>query len=248
MIVPTNFHEWACSLSGCDGGNIGADVWISGIEWGGGSYDQGKYYSRDLPQEISAGEYKSCATTYDWAGSLTYRYGVSFAKLYAAMNGRKVEEFREFVRDLDGSQVFKLNLYPIAFDSTDPMQWKNYNLDKITGFSEKHIFQTWCFYNRFPVLTSLVAEYRPKTIIGTGNSYLRDFFSCFGGNRRNVATIQSGEIATQSPNNRRSARRFYWAKISSQTTLFVIPFFSGSNGLNSNELLQQMGYEIARLT
>jgi len=28
------FYEWATSLSGCDGGNTEADIWLCGIEWG----------------------------------------------------------------------------------------------------------------------------------------------------------------------------------------------------------------------
>lgn len=26
--------EWACSFSGCDGGNPNAPIWLCGIEWG----------------------------------------------------------------------------------------------------------------------------------------------------------------------------------------------------------------------
>ncbi len=40
--VPENFKDWACSLSGCDGGNLKADTWLCGIEWGGGSAEKGK--------------------------------------------------------------------------------------------------------------------------------------------------------------------------------------------------------------
>ncbi|MEC4686653.1 MAG: hypothetical protein VST71_13100 [Nitrospirota bacterium] len=48
-----NMRLWACSLSGCDGGNINSDIWLCGIEWGGGS--DGNYYEKDLPQEINKG-------------------------------------------------------------------------------------------------------------------------------------------------------------------------------------------------
>lgn len=29
-----NFKEWACSFSGCDGGDLESSVWLCGIEWG----------------------------------------------------------------------------------------------------------------------------------------------------------------------------------------------------------------------
>ena len=28
-----NFKEWACSFSGCDGGDVDSPVWLCGIEW-----------------------------------------------------------------------------------------------------------------------------------------------------------------------------------------------------------------------
>ncbi len=36
MSLKKEFIQWATSLSGCDGGNPEADIWLSGIEWGGG--------------------------------------------------------------------------------------------------------------------------------------------------------------------------------------------------------------------
>jgi hypothetical protein len=59
MELKTNFIQWACSLSGCDGGNPKADIWISGIEWGYNKNDktQEEYYKVDLAQEIANGEY-----------------------------------------------------------------------------------------------------------------------------------------------------------------------------------------------
>jgi len=33
LMIPKNFQDWACSLSGCDGGNLEADIWwLCGIE------------------------------------------------------------------------------------------------------------------------------------------------------------------------------------------------------------------------
>ncbi len=242
--IPQNFKTWACSLAGCDGGNPKSDIWISGIEWGGGSYENGKYYREELPAEIAEGAYDQYSHLYDWSNSLTYPYGRSFAKIYTAIQGHKVGEYRERVSGLKGSEVFKLNLYPIAFDSTDPTLWKKFGLEKITGFSEKCLFQAWCFYNRFPAISKLVEEHKPKIIIGTGVSYLLDFFACFGGTGDTVSNIEFDELTPASESNRRSNRRYYWVKVNSFTTLFVIPFFSGSSGLNSDHLLQEMGIRI----
>jgi len=247
-LIPQNFQDWACSLSGCDGGNLEADTWLCGIEWGGGSYDNGIYYKKHLPEEIKKGKVDLEKPLFDWKDSITYPYGRSFAKLYAAIQGKDVNTYKKLaLNNCDGSELFKLNLYPIAFDSTDETLWHKYELDKITGFDEKYLFQTWCFMNRFPAFSKLRAEKQPKLIICTGVSYLRDFFMCFGGNKTSSGLIKYDEIEPLSENNKQNKRRYYWVKIDSYTTLIVIPFFSGTYGLNSNYLLTQMGNKIREL-
>jgi hypothetical protein len=246
LIVPKNFKDWACSFSGCDGGNINAATWLCGIEWGGGSYGEGKYYKEELPKEIANGKvYYDEDQPYDWKYHTSHRYGISFAKLYAAIKGKKVEEYKNLVESTwEGYEIFKLNLYPIAFDSTDENLWQKYKLDTITGFDEKYIFQTWCFVNRFPYFSDLRRKHKPKLIIGTGISFLRDFFICFGGNKKTQTRIQYDEIEPDLSAKVSKKRRFYWVNIDEHSTLVVIPFFSGSYGLNSNHLLQEMGNRI----
>jgi hypothetical protein len=247
-MIPNNFQNWACSLSGCDGGNLDADTWLCGIEWGGGSYNDGIYYKKHLPDEIENGKVNIENNLFDWKTSITYPYGRSFAKLYAAIHKEDVNNYRELaLKKWDGSEVFKLNLYPIALDSTDETLWHKHKLDRITGFDEKHLFQTWCFMNRFPAFSEIRSQKRPKLIICTGVSYLRDFFMCFGGNQKSSALIKYGVIEPASESNRQNKRRYYWVKIDDYTTLIVIPFFSGTYGLNSNHLLQEMGNKIREL-
>ncbi|SFE04741.1 hypothetical protein [Nitrosomonas sp. Nm166] len=212
-MVPNNFKEWACSLSGCDGGNINADTWLCGIEWGGGSKND--YYAERLPREIKNGASTPEQNIYDWKDSITYPFGRSFAKLYSAIVGEKVENYSEFVsKKWKGSEIFKLNLYPIAFDSTDSALWHMYRL---------------------------------KLIVCTGVSYLRDFFICFGGNSENSATIQYEDLSPSPGSKVENKRRFYWVHLDQHTTLVVIPFFSGSYGLNSNYLLQKIGNRIREI-
>ena len=241
-----NFKKWVCSLSGCDGGNPEAKIWISGIEWGMGEYSEEKYYLEELPKEIEKGEYVP-AHKYPWKETLEYQYGIKIAKLVTAINGCKVEDYNSFVENTDGSELFKLNLYPIAFRNTSDYLWKEYKLDKLTGFTEKHLFRTWCFFNRFPVFSKKVNESKPKIIIGTGISYLTDFFACFHGLKEMESKINDSYIDSSSPTNA-SPRYYYWSKISTETTLFVIPFLGNPSGLNSDELIQKMGDEIRKIT
>jgi len=237
-----NLKNWACSLSGCDGGNFDADMWLCGIEWGGGSRDN--YYTNHLPVEINQGEVILSHDTYDWKNSITYPYGLSFAKLYTAIKGGKVEDYKQ-VSNLSGKELFKLNLYPIAFDSTDHNLWHENKLDEITGFENKYLFNIWCFFNRFPAFSKLRKKHKPKLIIGTGVDYLKDFLMFFGGSE-NIDKLNSNIIVPQSESNKYD-RTFYWVYLDSNTLLVIIPFFSGRYGLNSNYLLQEMGSRISKL-
>lgn len=240
--MKNNIKEWACSLSGCDGGNIQADTWLCGIEWGGGSRDN--YYEIGLPQEINNGAASTNLKKHDWKNSISYTYGRSFAKLYKAIAGGKVEDYKEVV-NLTGSELFKTNLYPIAFDSTDHSLWHKNGLDNLTGFESKHLFNTWCFFNRFPEFSKLRKKHKPKLIICTGVDYLRDYLMFFGGNG-NIDKLKTDIVAPQSKANAYD-RTYYWVHLDNDSLLVVIPFFSDRYGLNSNHLLQEMGSKVREL-
>jgi hypothetical protein len=236
MALKKEFIEWACSLSGCDGGNPDAKIWLSGIEWGGVD----KSYYQNLHQEISKGKYTPSGL-YDWKDSLTYPYGRNVAKLIAVIQGKDIGEYRQFANKCNGSEIFKMNLYPIAFRNTDDALWKKYGLDAITGFEEKHLFKTWCFLHRFPAVAALAKQKNPKVIICTGLSYLTDFFVCFASGIGTETPINTDTIPPPNQSSNQYSRRFYWAKLVNGTALFVVPFFSGQYGLNSDHLILEMG-------
>jgi len=234
-------QEWVRSLSGCDSANPDAETWFCGIEWGGGGGNIQNYYDTDLPAEIRKGSYRPKHAVFNWPGALGYPYGRSLAKLYAAYRGDNISDYKSLARTWSGEDVFKMNLYPIAFRNTSDDLWKEYQLDETTGFSEKHLFKTWCFVNRFPYYADLRRSHKPKLIVGTGTTYLRDFYVCFAGMAATANSIQVGEISPRSEKNAKTIRKYYWARLDDVSTLIVIPFFSGPSGLNSDYLLQAMG-------
>jgi len=60
--------------------------------------------------------------------------------------------------------------------------------------------------------------------------------------------LKMEKIEPSPQSNNKHTRKYYWARINGgKTTLVVVPFFSGSRGLNSNYLLQEMGKDIARI-
>ncbi len=230
------FSEWATSFSGCDGGDPNAKVWLCGIEWGGG--DDETYYGDTLPRQIEKGSFQP-PERYVWKENLNYRYGQSLAKLYAAIQGRDVKSYDK-INDYEDSEIFKLNLYPIAFRNTDDQLWQKHGLERLTGFKDKYLYQAWCRLHRFSAFSEKLREYSPEIIIGTGVTYLSDFFLCFGRQISPEIRIHSSQISPENGANKKG-RTIYWSKISDKTHLFVIPFFSGASGLNSNELLQKTG-------
>ncbi len=235
--------EWACSFSGCDGGDIKADIWLCGIEWGySGTTEKDKkeYYQTKLINAIAKGSVENPCKNFSWEDSLKYPYGKSFAKLYKAIQSEKIDDYENVANH---KPLFRLNLYPIAFSSTDHSLWQEYNLDKTTGFKSKHLFNTWCFFNRFSFFSKLRKEHKPKLIICTGINYLRDYLMCFGA--KNIDQIQTGSIKPKSENNKHD-RVYYWIKVD-ETLLVVTPFLSGRYGLNSDHLLQEMGIKIKEL-
>lgn len=259
MAVTEEFRSWATSLSGCDGGDPSADVWICGIEWGYGKDKRDSdevylrklehYYKNELRDEIAKGEYTASDRTYNFESHNKYPYGRSVSKLYAAIVGREVSDYMKYSKETTGHEIFKMNLYPIAFRNTDSYFWKNYDLDKLTGFEEKYLFRTWCLLHRFPALSKFISEMdkKPKIIIGTGTSYLDDFYLCFAGAGNSMVNdITMDKVNDDSTSN---PRFFYWSKIYKQTLLFVVPFFSSQKyGLNSDILLQNMGNQIREIS
>ena len=247
------FKEWACSYSGCDGGDFKSKMWLCGIEWGFGKKREQTeeeykkalldFYYRELPEEISKGTYMPKDSQYNVAEAWKYLYGQKVAKLYAAIKGQEVSQAWDFVPSCDGSEIFRLNLYPIAFPNEWGGFWEEHKLKVITGFESKQIYRTWCFLHRFPWIAEQVKQHKPKLIIGTGVGYLTDFVVSFGGTGM-VENIHQETISAPLASTETTSRTMYWAKVGEETTLVVTPFFGGVHGLNSDALIQAFGKRV----
>jgi hypothetical protein len=84
----------------------------------------------------------------------------------------------------------------------------------------------------------------PALIIGTGISYLKEFFLLFA-DRSERNMINCEKILPESPESK--PRSYYWAELRNGTLLFVIPFSSNPYGLNSDYLIKKMGNRIRNL-
>ena len=252
MKVDSNFSKWACSLTGCDGGDIEkSKIWVSGIEWGhskekGQSQDEfdssfRKYYAEDLGVEMSANG-KQTKNVYDIAKETNSQFGRTLAKLYAVIEGHDISDYQQVAKASDGTEIFKMNLYPIAFPDTADHYWNVLKLEEITGIQTKELYRVWCCLNRFPHFAKLVTDNEPSVIIGTGVSYLTQFALAFGSD----GGIDGFERITFKPESDKNGRDrdIYVGLIGKSTLLVVTPFFGGPSGLNSDYLIQMVGDEI----
>lgn len=225
-----DLKDWVCSFSGCDGGNIDADIWLCGIEWGykDATDEQRQYYYKTrLLEEIKNGKVE-LNSNYDMFSDLTPQFNLKAKKLYAAITGN------------EQGKLLKLNLSPIAFRKDDSNLWNN-NIIKATGYETKENFiQDLINSQRFKGIRD---KYKPKVIIGIGVTHKNNFAKSFFGKTINFT---HGNIVAQSEKNQRT-RNFYHTKYDG-TLLVVIPFLGFRiTELNSDYLLQKTGRKIKDL-
>lgn len=123
------FNDWLLSFAGCDGGNVEADTWLCGIEWGykdSFEAERNEYYKNGLLDEIKQGHVEN-DPDYDFftEESFKHQYNLKFYKLYIAIFGENAKQ-----------ELLKLNLSPIAFREDDADLW-NEDIAKATGIKTK---------------------------------------------------------------------------------------------------------------
>jgi hypothetical protein len=249
--MASDFIEWIKSEAGCDGGNPKARTWLCGIEWGIANLktenDRRNYYNslkaeieRGRPDPVDKFDLKAIIT----AKENRYAYSIAFAKLYAVIIGSSVNEYEKVASECHGDEIYKLNLFPVAFRDVDNELWRQYELIDKTGVRTKEEYKQLCREYRFPAFSNFTKNYNPELVICTGTSCRDDFFSFFAGEH---ISYFSGQIADVSPTNSRP-RTYYWASINNnRTKVFIIPFFNKRYGLNSNLLIEKMGNEIQKI-
>lgn len=235
-----SLDDWACSYSGCDGGDPSSDIWLCGIEWGyekATEIERQNYYKNILPEEIKAGEHKlNINYNFFTDESLNFPFNLAFAKLYSAVKNGSVSEYKK-----NEGTILKLNLLPIAFREDNELLWGE-SLISATGFNAKSDFIAYMnTLNRFVKITE---NYKPKLIICIGNGYQNNFVKGFFGNNEIKLGYQA--IKPESSNKNQNNRYIYYAR-HIDTLLVVTPFSTSSNGLNSDHLLQAVGNKIREL-
>ena len=230
-MVNENLKKWAYSFSGCDGGDINADIWLCGIEWGykdATSEQRNNYYKTGLLEEIKNGAFE-LNRSYDMFNDTAPQFNLKAKKLYTAITGK------------EQGKLLKLNLSPIAFREDDNSLWNN-DIINATGYETKESFiKDLNNLNRFQAITD---EHKPKLIICTGVTHKNNFIKSFFGDKK--IDFTHSEITAKSEVNQR-VRNFYYTKHDG-TLLVVIPFLGWRiSELNSDYLIQEVGDKIKNL-
>ena len=234
------FKEWAIGFSGCDGGNIAGPIWFCGIEWGGGDTEEGlKFGNVSRPDAWTDQQREDCFKK-------NYPYDQRAIKLYASIIRSNEKNYAKLARDkkVFGAQsdLFKFNLYPISFRHDQDELWQKWLYVK-TGLPTKSMYRAWCQKNRFPEMKERVQEHKPRLIVCTGFSYLREFIMAFGGVDKSFDTVNKETIQAE------SSRPLSWVLINEGRTMLVVTPFLGYRkyDLNSEGLLSLFGEKIATI-
>lgn len=225
-------------FDGCDSNMPGnpqrRSVWLFGIEPG--------YTEKDaaLENAISASTAPSVDANYSIKTQLGYRFNKSAFKLLAALEGRAVQDFRDFaierqpfVRDKDG--YFKGNLYPYACNTVN--DWPLTAISE-TGITDKNEYRQWCKEYRWPAIRGWVEKYQPRIFIGVGITCRSDFALAVFGKEVDFS------VKTIAVNSHEKSIYYF---VGGEKKLVVVPHFAGPYGLNSNKSLQEAGEFIRSL-
>ena len=245
--INDEFIGWAKGFSGMNGGNLYAPLWFCGIEFGGDQdiefkIDE-KYAYRNKKGEIIPCWNEDYRNDHKGKnGYKTWPYVQKCAKVACQFVKGDIRDFYDYMDSLfsKNGDTFALNLYPINFPKSSDDYWTNKHYKK-TGFPNKLMYKAWCMANRFPFLRKLVNEYRPKTLICTGNNFRQDFRLAFAPTEKlfDEAFYQKEEI------DKYKCEHF---KINGEETLVVITPFFGQGGIMSDVGLIELAELIKRLT
>ncbi|UOO86694.1 hypothetical protein [Neisseria arctica] len=152
----------------------------------------------------------------------------------------KCQNYQTFAREIQpfvknaNSGYYKINLYPIAFQSTDVSLWQD-EFSEIPGFQNKNEYINFCRKYRFIEMNRWVETYRPRLIICFGKSYSYDFNLAFSDGFRSFKEEIIENHVLQ------------WKRNENGTIVAVLPFPSGASDLNSHLALQLFGERLTEL-
>lgn len=244
--MKSNFYNWAVSFAGCDGGNLKmARTWFCGLEWGykdGNESEKRKYY-KSISLSISRNETSTFNSEFYNFSKHQNQFGRFITEIYSSIYNFDKNDHSNFNK----SDIFKINLYPIAFRDISEELYQKYMKDYLQ-FKSKLEYKQWCMLNRFPFLAEKAKESSSlERIICIGTSHVNEFLSAFGNISPNFEKqVVVEELSSDSPTNLKP-KKFYWLKIDINKFLYIIPFYSSQNGFNEEILRYKFGQRVKEI-
>ena len=151
------------SFLGCDGGNINAETWFCGVEFGSDIKGMSDYYNEivkdkdKIPYREDCGKFKNS----DFDRRLTIMYLKLFTEMENKhiINPTNIDEYLINKLYNQKSHGFKLNLFPIA----KPDISFSKEINELLGFSKKEYYDL--FKNRVLFFKRIIKQHKPKNII-----------------------------------------------------------------------------------
>tara|TARA_R110002110_G_scaffold109604_2_gene273304 strand:- start:109 stop:879 length:771 start_codon:yes stop_codon:yes gene_type:complete len=168
------------SFLGCDGGNINAEIWFCGVEFGGTPKEMNTYYENhvkhyvkdklEIPfRENYEGKYlKSKFDRYLTAMYLILLENYSFDK---TVDSIVIDDFLKNKLYNKNSKSFKLNLFPIA---KKDVSWDKEIEEKLN--INRDVYYSSMFKGRSKFFQDIISKYQPKTIICFSPTNHSDYF------------------------------------------------------------------------
>lgn len=230
------------SFLGIDGGNINAKTWFCGIEFGGELQAMEKYYNNTvktddsidnfdlpIPYRIDAGGFER--STYDRYLSTMY---INLFEEDILINGSDTKRIVEILKHRlynKNSNIFKLNLYPLAKKDTS---WDK-NIKNDLGIEKEEYYHD-LFNKRKFFIKELLNKFHPKTIICTStNEYREDFVEAF---------LNKDENINYKWIIRRNKNKEFKISIyqTNTTKLIIIPFLGRGNLSSYDDVISISNY------
>jgi len=238
------FAKWAKSFAGIDGGNMAGPIWFCGIEHGGDDND------------IKTKDFKPVNKLPNWENEIErgknfeHQFDQKALKLYAALLEKEIAGYKD-IAEVKGafapnSDVFKLNLYPLAFKNTADGHWCDKFFER-TGIPTKEIYRAWCQTNRFNLFHDIVSQNNQtlRLIVCAGVGHSMEFLMAFG--TVNDIHVEMKRSRIPDPDKKMAnGLSFHWIILNDKrTVLAVVPFFGHwKYCLNSDKRIKVFGDEI----
>lgn len=218
--INPKFKEWACSFSGCDGGNINSSVWVCGLEWGRPHYENNQIQDRDLEPKFVSGSWDT--NDEDVRTNLTgskMGFNQKLAWFYSYLLGWNICHYKDeavnnhlFCQEGTG---FKMNAFPISFKDRESIAWTD-TTRELTGLQDFEDYRKWCIEYRGDFFYKLIEKHNPRMVVCTGITSSNDFIEFFKCEKSKKEPKDNFVVCPTNNNN---------------TLIFVVPFFNARKGI-----------------